>query len=75
MSRTMSGNDPRAPGTAAVFLRLTPDQRRRLRVAAAEEDTSYAGLIMALLDERDAKIARIRAAQPSPLHRPRTPFD
>lgn len=70
MLTKMSGRVPREPDLAAVFLRLTREQRRRLRVAAAEEDLSYAGLVMRFLDERDARVARQRAAQVSPLHRP-----
>lgn len=53
-----------------VFLRMTPDQRRRLRIAAAEDDQSYIGLVMGLLDEREKRIERAKKRQGSPLHRP-----
>jgi hypothetical protein len=49
---------------------LTPVLYHRFRIAAAEEGLSYAGLIQMLLDARDARIKRQRAAQASPLHRP-----
>lgn len=54
--------------TAQVSLRLTPDLRRRLRIASAEEGLSYAGLFTMLLDMRDERIKRQRAAMAHPLH-------
>jgi len=50
---------------APIFIRLTSDQRKRLRHAAVDHDCSYAELIMFLLDDFD----RRRQAAPSPLHR------
>lgn len=49
---------------------VTPELHRRVRLAAAEEAVSYAKLIDMLLDQRDARQRRQRAAQASPLHRP-----
>ena len=54
--------------TAQVSLRLTPDLRRRLRIASAEEGLSYAGLFTMLLDMRDDRLKRQRAAMAHPLH-------
>ncbi|QGJ87727.1 ribbon-helix-helix DNA binding domain protein [Mycobacterium phage Kloppinator] len=45
--------------------------RQRMKIACAEEGLTYAGLIEKFLDERDEKIRRQRAAQRSPLHRPK----
>jgi hypothetical protein len=45
--------------------------RRRLRIAAAEDGLVYSDLLDALLDRREREIARERARQVSPLHRPR----
>lgn len=53
---------------AQVSLRMAPDLRRRLRVAAAEEDLSYAELFTMLLDMRDERLRRQRAAMAHPLH-------
>jgi hypothetical protein len=53
-------------------VKMTADQRQRFKVACAEEGLSYAGLVLKLLDERDAKLARRRAAQAHPFHRPAT---
>lgn len=54
--------------TAQVSLRITPDLRRRLRIASAEEGLSYAGLFTMLLDMRDERLRRQRAAMAHPLH-------
>ncbi|QHB37374.1 hypothetical protein I5G58_gp072 [Mycobacterium phage BirdsNest] len=50
---------------------MTDDLIRRFKVAAAEEGTSYAGLIEQWLDARDRAAERQRARQAHPLHRPR----
>ncbi|QWY84408.1 ribbon-helix-helix DNA binding domain protein [Mycobacterium phage Knocker] len=58
--------------TPSVLLpvKVRPDLRQRFKVAAAEEGTTYAGLIERWLDERDRRIAAQRRAQAHPLHRP-----
>jgi hypothetical protein len=56
--------------TISVPIKMTADQRRRFRVAAAEDDVTYAQLIIDLLDERDAKHHRLKRAQAHPFHRP-----
>ena len=50
---------------------MTDELIRRFKVAAAEEGTSYAGLIEQWLDARDRAAERARARQAHPLHRPR----
>ena len=58
----------RPSATSPIFLRLTPDQRRRFRLACVEADLTYAELLVQMLDERDrGKRARGAVAQ-SPLH-------
>ncbi len=52
-------------------IKMAPELRHRLKVAAAEEGTTYAGLFQMFLDQRDAKLRRQRAAQVHPLHQPR----
>ena len=54
-----------------IPIKGSTELHRRLRIAAAEEGVSYAELLTRWLDRRDANIKRQRAAQPSPLHRPR----
>lgn len=49
----------------------SPELKRRFKVAAAEEGTTYAGLIEQWLDARDRAAERARARQAHPLHRPR----
>jgi hypothetical protein len=51
---------------------MTDDERRRLRIAAAEEGETFTDVVMRLLDERDAKRHRLKRAQAHPLHRPPT---
>ncbi len=52
-----------------TMIRMTTAQRRRLKIAAAAEDVSYAQMIMNLLDDRDRRLAKARTLQASPLHR------
>ena len=54
-------------------VKMTDDERRRFKVACAEEGLSYAGLVIALLNERDKRLERQRRAQAHPFHRPSTP--
>lgn len=53
-----------------ILVRMSADQRKRLKHAATDEDCSYLELIMSLLDLRDAKLARQARAQAHPLARP-----
>ena len=57
--------------TKLIPVKGTPQLQKRLKVAAAEEEMTYAELIEFWLDQRDARLRRERAKQPSPLHRPR----
>lgn len=67
-ARTLSAHKKRTEPLLLLPIKLTADQRQRFKVACAEEATTYAGLIMQMLDERDKKLNRQRAAQVSPLH-------
>lgn len=64
----------RAPDTSRyspILLRTTRSERQRLRIAVAEEDVnSYLDLFLKLLDDRDRRIKRRKAAQRHPLHIP-----
>ena len=53
-----------------VPIKMTAPQRKRLRQAALDEDTTYANLIGQLLDMREDRLKRSQAAQVHPLHRP-----
>ncbi|AZF93870.1 ribbon-helix-helix DNA binding domain protein [Mycobacterium phage Neos5] len=51
-----------------VFIRMaSPEDRTRFKVAAAEDGLSYADLISSLLDLRDDRNRRRRAAMAHPL--------
>ncbi|ABD58568.1 hypothetical protein PBI_PIPEFISH_71 [Mycobacterium phage Pipefish] len=52
---------------APVFLRLSPTQRTRFKVACAEDGLSYADMVIELLDLRDDRNRRRRAAMAHPL--------
>ncbi|AEJ92827.1 hypothetical protein SEA_OSMAXIMUS_68 [Pegunavirus osmaximus] len=52
-------------------IKCRADLRQRLKIAAAEDGLTYAQLLVSLLDLRDDRHRRQRAAQASPLHRPR----
>jgi uncharacterized protein (DUF1778 family) len=54
--------------TSAIFLRLTPDQRRRFRRACVDDDVTYAQFVLNALDARDRRVARRPAVAASPLH-------
>lgn len=70
-TRAYSSKPRRVVPTKLIPIKGTPELHKRLRIAAAEEGVSYAELLTRWLDRRDANIKRQRAAQPSPLHRPR----
>ncbi|AYP70052.1 hypothetical protein I5G62_gp66 [Mycobacterium phage CRB2] len=59
-----------ATPTVLLPVKVPPDLRQRFKVAAAEEGTTYAGLIELWLDERDRKRQRAAARQAHPLHQP-----
>lgn len=73
MASKIVRSGPASKTVSPVFLRMTPDQRKRLKLAAVERDLSYADLIMTLLDEHDARMEKARRFQKSPLHRPAVP--
>ena len=56
-----------------VPVKLTDAERTRLKVACAEDDSTYADFIVAALDRRDAdrQTAAVRAKQAHPFHVPR----
>lgn len=57
------------PRTTVQFsVRTTPELLRRLRVTAAEECLTYSELLTMLLDLRDERLRRQRAAMAHPLH-------
>ncbi|AAQ12144.1 hypothetical protein AU098_gp067 [Mycobacterium phage Apizium] len=62
---------PAKPATILLPIKCPPDVRQRLKIAAAEDGLTYAQLLVSLLDLRDDRHRRQRAAQASPLHRPR----
>lgn len=53
-----------------VPVKMTPDLRKRFRVAAVERDMTYAQLIAHLLDREDERVKRAQARQAHPFHRP-----
>lgn len=54
-----------------VPVKMSDDERARFKVACAEEgNRSYAEMIVAWLDQRDAQLAKARAKQVHPFHRP-----
>lgn len=53
------------PVDAVLMVRMSPDNRRRLKAAAAVEGLSYAEFIVAMLDERESRFA----SSMHPLHR------
>lgn len=59
-----------SPRQTPLFIRVTAEERRRIKMAALEEGLSYAEMVIALLDERDARLERSRRQQAHPLHRP-----
>lgn len=52
-------------------VKVSPEDRTRFKVAAAEEGLTYGELITSMLDARDERRARQRRAQAHPLHQPR----
>lgn len=74
MTRTPRGgrrDATNAPGTSMLGIKgVTPELRKRLKIACVEEGVRYADLIDKLLDERDAREIRRKRSQASPLHRP-----
>lgn len=54
-----------------VPVKMTEAQRTRFRVVCAEEGQSYAGLILQMLDEREARKKRQARMQAHPLHQPK----
>lgn len=70
-TRRHPSNQSAAEPTKLIPVKGTPTLQRRLKIAAAEDGKTYAQLITEWLDTRDQNIRRRRAAQPSPLHRPR----
>lgn len=54
-------------------VKVTPDERTRIKVACAKAGLSYGGLILALLDDQDARLERAARRQAHPLHRPAEP--
>lgn len=65
LPRRRDGDPPQVP----LFVRMSPDLRLRLKVVAAEEGKSYAAIIAELLDMREDRIRRSRAAARHPLAR------
>lgn len=53
---------------AQVFLRLTPRERTRFKVAAAETGQTYAQFVMAAVERHETKSKRAGAVARSPLH-------
>jgi hypothetical protein len=51
-------------------VKVSPALRTRVKVAAAQEDMTYAQLIEHLLDMRDDRLRRQQAQQAHPFHRP-----
>jgi hypothetical protein len=51
-------------------VKMRVDLRKRFKLAAVAEDKTYAELIEAWLDERDARLERDRRRQVHPFHRP-----
>jgi hypothetical protein len=49
---------------------MSLDLHKRLRIASAEEGQPYAELLESLLDLRDERLRRVRAAQKHPGHLP-----
>lgn len=49
-------------------VRTTPELLRRLRIACAEECMTYHQLLEHLLDLRESRLAKQRAAMAHPLH-------
>ena len=75
-THTYGGGVRRTEPTAIVHVKgVSIDLQRRIRVASAEEGTTYAGLFELLLNMRDDRRSRQLAQQASPLHRPRVSTD
>jgi len=53
-----------------VPVKMRPELRKRFRVSAVSKDMTYAQLIEHWLDLEDAELAKKRARQAHPLHRP-----
>ena len=72
MSTTRRHRGKLAPRVPRVMLpiKMSVDLRQRFKVAAAEEGTTYAGLIEQWLNERDRKVVNARRQQAHPLHIP-----
>lgn len=64
---------PRGEPTVLLPVKMTPEQRKRFRMVCVEHGKTYAQMIVELLDERDARLARAQRQQAHPLHRPNTP--
>ena len=62
---------PRGPATVLLPVKMPPDQRKRFKVACAEEGLTYGELITELLDRRDRALAQQRRVQAHPLHTPK----
>lgn len=58
------------PETVLLPVKITPDLRRRFRMAAVARDFTYAQLIEYWLDQDADKVARLAKRQAHPLHRP-----
>lgn len=54
-------------------VKITAEQRKRFKVAAAEAELSYGAFLLHLLDERDRRLANQRRGQVHPFHRPTIP--
>ena len=65
---------PRGPAKVLLPVKMTPDQRKRFKIACAEENRTYGDLIMLLLDRRDRALAQQRRAQAHPLHTPKSAY-
>lgn len=63
-----SGTKGRDPAPAPIFLRMTADDRLRLKIACAEDGVSYLGFVRAALDNRDKARRRAATMSSSPLH-------
>jgi hypothetical protein len=51
-------------------VKVTPELRKRFRLACVEDDVTYAEMLERFLDGRDAKLRRQQAQQAHPFHRP-----